>query len=406
MSSDNAAQYLYTWNAPPHESVPDVQVEDDCRDALQAAYASRPSLPQRKALLNLEAKIGVQYVFLGFPATSKREQEECAALLKHVGEAGLQVTPVLMSRAVLSDLDAIQAIASEARTKVLVDIFVCLSPLRQQIEGWSPERLVVQMQQVASRAEAGGLRYRVAYEDSTRTPPHVLLNALVEATKLCPEQIVLNDTVGDSTPSGVAHHVKFAADVLADTECEAALAWHGHNDKGLALANAMAAIEAGARVISGTFLGIGERSGNIPLEQLIYLLIEGGSKHYNPTHLLAMCELFAQSTNSDISRHQPIVGHQCFSTATGTHAAAVLKAQRIAPEFADYAFSAVPAHKLGRRQEILLGPNSGRAAVRAFLEQQALPASEGIVAAVLAHCHGRNAVADPKELQELVRSLG
>jgi isopropylmalate/homocitrate/citramalate synthase len=406
MSVERAVDFLYTWNSEPAPSIADVRLENDMRDALQSAYVARPSISQRMALLELDARIGVQYVFVGFPGTSERERDECTCLLDYIIDAGLPVTPVLMSRAVPGDLDVIQSAAKHAKERVLVDIFICLSPLRQKIEGWSVDHLIGEMHDVACSAEEAGLRYRLAYEDSTRTPPEVLRRALAAATRLHPEQIVLNDTVGDSTPSGVTNHVKFAAAVLAGAGCKVDLAWHGHNDKGFALANAMAAIGAGASIISGTFLGIGERSGNIPLEQLIYLLLEGGSTRYDASLLLAVCELVASSTGSEIPRDQPVVGRQCFSTATGTHAAAVLKAQKLGVDFADYAFSAVSAQRVGRAQEILVGPNSGRAAVRAFLEDQLLPTSDDIVAAALTYCHSRNAVACPSELRQFVLSLG
>lgn len=400
------ADWLYSWNPDSPASLRHVQVEEDTRDALQAALVRRPSLVDRRCLLDLSARIGVQVVFLGFPAASPRERADCEALLDHISTAGLRVTPVLMARAVPADVQVVLELARAAPIPVVVDLFISTSPLRRQVEDWDLDEMLGRLVDVARVVAAEGVAFRIAFEDSTRTPPDELDRAVRTAVALEPTYIVLNDTVGDCLPAGAARTVAFVCDLLSTEAPSVEVAWHGHNDKGLALANAVTAAQEGATLISGTFLGIGERAGNVPLEQFIYLLDEAGSEAYDVTLLPQMCRMFAEACDAEVSPQAPLVGEQTFTTATGTHVAAIVKAEVLGDAAVDQIFSSASALRLGRDQRLLIGPNSGRRSVRTALAQITNVDDDSLVDAVLNYCQRQDrAFRNVAELRSLVSSL-
>lgn len=275
-----------------------------------------------------------------------------------------------------------------------------------RVEGWSLEDMLQQLGTACKRAHQLGVAYRVAFEDSTRTSPEDMELALTVAAGTEASCLVLNDTVGACRPDDAYRHVAFAVSHLHQGSSMMAIAWHGHNDKGLALANALSAVDAGAGVISGTFTGIGERTGNIPLEQLIYLLVENGSAAFDLTNLSSLCMAYAQALGGDVAPSAPIVGRDAFRTATGTHAAAIMKAGAINEDLHDLVYSAVEARHLGRKQEILIGPGSGRSAVASVLAALQVDAQPEDIADVLAHCHeSMTCIEDPTDVIRILEQV-
>ncbi|MFI1714582.1 hypothetical protein [Streptomyces litmocidini] len=387
--SPAAADLLHSWNPRADAALRGVRIEDDVRESLQSVAVRRPSLGHRTHLLDLAAAVGVHVSFLGFPAASHNEYEQCAALVRHIVDNGLDIEPVLMARAVPSDLTPLLEIGQSTGAPVLADLYLSTSPLRCHVEDWSLPDMLHRLQRVARRATAEGLDFRIAFEDSTRTPPDVLADCITAAVDVGARCVVLNDTVGQCLPEGAARHTEFAREVLSRAGSDAVLAWHGHNDRGLALANSLAAARAGAGVISGTFLGLGERTGNLALEQFIAVLAEAGHTDFDLKRLPEMCAAVAEVLHVDVPAHQPLVGADAFSTATGTHATALVKARAMGRDFEDLIYSAVEAASLGREQTLLMGPNSSGRSIATILGEMGLPADDAAVAAVLDHCKQR-----------------
>lgn len=377
---------LYSWNRVDNQRLKRVRIEEDTRDALQSVRIVQPSTTQRKKLLELSAKVGIQMVFLGFPAASRQELEQCAALVDHIATRCITIEPVLMARALESDIRSLLDIQQRSSIPVSADIFISISALRLKVEGWTLDAMLAKIRNAAGFASANNLNFRIAFEDSTRTAPAELARSVNEAIDFGTKVIVLSDTVGDCLPSGASRTTAFVMELIDRAGVDVDVAWHGHNDKGLSLANALAAIEAGASIVSGTFMGIGERTGNIPLEQLILILSEAGNEMYDLRYLAQMCELFCVSARIEMAPNLPLFGRDAFSTATGTHGAAILKARQLGPDFEDLIYSAVSANKLGRRQTLLIGPNSGRSSIRAVLDDLSIPATDLMVSALLHHC--------------------
>jgi isopropylmalate/homocitrate/citramalate synthase len=255
------------------------------------------------------------------------------------------------------------------------DFFIGTSTLRRRVEGWDFEALLDGLSEAAAFMRSRGSPFSITVEDATRTPPDDLRRVVERILDLGSTCVALADTVGDATPAGAARIVRFVRDLIDRRRPGVALLWHGHNDRGLALANSLAAGEAGATIIGGSFLGIGERTGNAALEQLIMFLVQHGATRYRVDLIPAYCALLSRYTGVPIPDNAPLVGGQAFATCTGTHAAAILKARALGIEHEDHVFSSVPASRLGRIQNIEIGPTSGLANARYMLERLGLPAS-------------------------------
>lgn len=386
MTEKKLADYLYTWNTPAAERLKRVRIDDDIRDGTQGAFGRRPTLEERKQLVDLTAKVGTYCVVLGFPFISPKEFEECQALIEHIEARGYNMVPIFLARTLISDLEPIVALKKNSRLDVRAEMFLGTSPLRREVEQWDFEEMLARIGEAGAYLNQQGLRFGISAEDATRTPPSDLGQVIDAVAAVAATSFTICDTVGEVTPEGAAKITTFTRQRLAQAGSpDMEVVWHGHNDKGLSVANALAAAAAGADVISGTFFGIGERAGNTPLEQVIMLLHQAGNEKYNLQHLQEYCEAFAAITETPILQMSPLVGKQAFATSAGTHSAAILKARKLGRDFEDYVFSSVPASKLGRQQDVVINATSGMVNARYMLEQIGIDATDELAQSLLAH---------------------
>jgi 2-isopropylmalate synthase len=156
--------------------------------------------------------------------------------------------------------------------------------------------------------------------------------------------------------------------------------WHGHRDRGLAIANSLAAIAGGARQVHGAALSLGERVGNTPMELLLVNLRLMALRSNDLTLLRAYCETVAKATHTTIPPNYPVFGRDAFRTGTGVHAAAIIKALRKQDRnLADSVYSGVPAHLFGLEQIVEVGPMSGKSNVSYWLASHGIPETEELV---------------------------
>ena len=174
--------------------------------------------------------------------------------------------------------------------------------------------------------------------------------------------------------------VRFVQQVVEDCGGGVGIDWHGHRDRDFAVINSLAALEAGATRLHGAAIGIGERVGNTPMDTLLVNLVLLGYIDRDLSALVEYCETVSATTGVPIPPNYPVVGRDAFRTATGVHAAAVIKAFRKQDrELVDAVYSGVPASLVGRQQEIEVGPMSGKSNVVYWLERRGLPATDEIV---------------------------
>ena len=209
--------------------------------------------------------------------------------------------------------------------------------------------------------------------------------------------------MGHATPEGVWNLVSFMKRVVAATGRPVKIDWHGHNDRGLGLINSLTAVYAGADRVHGTAVGIGERVGNTSIDQLLVNLKLLGWIDSDLRQLGAYCDFVAQVTGIPIPPNYPVLGADAFRTATGVHAAAVIKAMRKGHDWlANRIYSGVPAEYFGRSQVIEIGPMSGQSNVIFWLESQGIDPDPGLVDLVFARCKEANCLLTSEDILAIV----
>jgi len=243
-------------------------------------------------------------------------------------------------------------------------------------------------------------------EDTVRAQPATLRRLFLTAIRCGAKRLCLCDTVGHATPTGTANLVRFAREVVLESKADVELDWHGHSDRGLAVVNTIAAIRAGATRVHGCAIGIGERVGNTPMDQLLINLRLLDWIDNDLTALPEYCERVSGSTGVPIPPNYPAVGRDAFRTGTGVHAAAVIKAFRKGEDWlADRVYSGVPASLIGRRQEIEVGPMSGESNVVHWLEHRGIEPTSERVQAVFKRAKSVDRVLSEAEIRSVIESL-
>jgi 2-isopropylmalate synthase len=212
--------------------------------------------------------------------------------------------------------------------------------------------------------------------------------------------------VGHATPDGAARVIRFMREVVDGTGEKVGVDWHGHRDRDLAVANALAALQGGADRVHGTILGIGERVGNAPLDLILVNLKLLGWLESDLTALPEYCELVSRACRVPIPYNYPALGRDAFRTATGVHAAAVIKARKKGDAWlADRVYSSVPADWLGLKQQIDVGPMCGESNVIFWLVEHGEEPDPKLVGHIFQLAKQRETVFEDGELTEIVRAF-
>jgi len=403
---------IYDWSTAEGEAAapPRVAMLDDetLRDGLQSPSVRDPSLDEKVELLHLMDRLGIETADIGLPGAGPRQQEAVERLCCEIRDAGLKITANCAARTLLVDIEPIVEISQRTGVPIEVCAFIGSSPIRQYAEEWDLERMLQHTRESIEFAVGEGLEVMYVTEDTVRAVPddlRVLLTAGIEAgaRRLC-----LCDTVGAAVPQGVRNLVSWVVRLIEELGMadEVGIDWHGHRDRGLDLANTLAAIEAGATRVHGTALGVGERVGNTAMEQILVNLKLLGWRDDDLSCLPEYVEKTASYLDVPVAVNAPIVGRDAFRTATGVHAAAVIKARRKGDSWlADRVYSGVPAGLIGREQLIEISHMSGASNVLHYLETHDLPGGEDVVQAVLHAAKGSKRALTEEEVVEAVNSV-
>lgn len=207
------------------------------------------------------------------------------------------------------------------------------------------------------------------------------------------------------TPSGVKALIRFVMDEVVKPSGEKIrVDWHGHCDRGLAVPNSLAALAAGADCVHAAAIGIGERVGNTQMDQMLVNLKLMGAEPWvdqDLTKLKDYCHAVSQATGVPIPANYPVFGEDAFRTATGVHAAAVIKAfKKNDVELANTVYSGVPAHYFGLEQVIDIGPMSGKSNVIFWLQRKGITPTDDIVERVFQKAKTSSATLTEAEIME------
>ena len=378
-------EWIYDWNLVGEIPIPagtTVLLNDETlRDGLQNPSIYDPSIAEKIEILHLMEELGIDSVNIGLPGAGPRAAEHVEALAREIVKNRMNIKPNCAARTVEADIRPIVEISQRVGIAIEAATFLGSSPIRRLVEDWTVEHLVRTTENAVKFAVSHGLPSMYVTEDTVRTDPETIERLYRAAIQNGARAIVLCDTVGHATPQGAFNLVKHVIDTVVKPSGEdIRVDWHGHRDRGLAIANSLAAIAAGARQVHGVALSLGERVGNTPMELLLVNLRLMGLRNNDLTFLRAYCESVAKATHTTIPPNYPVFGRDAFRTATGVHAAAIIKALRKQdPALADAVYSGVPAHLFGLQQIVEIGPMSGKSNVVYWLARHGIPETEELV---------------------------
>jgi 2-isopropylmalate synthase len=400
-------ELIYDWNVEGERRPPmreSVELDDETlRDGLQSPSVRAPSIDDKLRILHYMAELGIQSANIGLPGAGPSVKTDVIRLAREIREAGLRIFPNCAARTLAVDIDPILEASEVAGTPIEAAVFIGSSPIRQYAEDWTVDRMLRHSVDAVSYAVQRGLPVMYVTEDTTRARPGTLRRLYRAAIEAGARRVCLADTVGHATPEGVWNLVTFMKGVVAETGEPVRIDWHGHNDRGLGLINALTAAYAGASRVHGTATGIGERVGNTPIDQLLVNFRLLGWIRSDLSRLGDYCDFVARVTGVEIPPNYPVLGRDAFRTATGVHAAAVIKALRKQDAWlANRVYSGVPAEYFGRTQTIEVGPMSGQSNVVYWLESRGITPDSELVNRIFAACKDCDRLLTDDEIESMV----
>jgi 2-isopropylmalate synthase len=396
---------IFDWNrlgAPPRPPV--VMLDDETlRDGLQSPSVRTPTIDQKIQILHLIDALGIDTADIGLPGAGPHVVRDVERLAREVAAARLPLKLNCAARTHVLDIRPIAEIVQRTGLPIECSTFIGSSPIRQFTEGWTLDWLLRNTEEAITFAVGEGLDVMYVTEDTTRADPETLRAIYTCAIRSGARRICVADTVGHATPHGASAVVRFARQVIGECGAEVGVDWHGHRDRDLAVINSIAALDAGATRVHGTALGLGERVGNTPMDLLLVNLVLMGYLERDLHRLEEYCHLVSEACDVPIPDNYPVIGRDAFRTATGVHAAAVVKAWKKGDrDLMDAIYSSIPASLVGREQEIDVGPMSGRSNVTYWLQKRGLPASDQVVDRVFKRAKASPTVLTEAEILEEV----
>jgi 2-isopropylmalate synthase len=401
---------IFDWNtlhrAPGGLRVPET-LDESLRDGIQSPSVTDPPVEKKKELVSLMAALGITSVDVSLPGAGARATSDCLELCKHIRDQKLKIAPCAAARTMVKDIEPIRDVQEKTGVRVMAYTFLGTSPIRQYAEAWDLDRLLSTLDEALTWAHKNNVDVAFVTEDTTRSAPDTLTRLFRAAINLGAKRLVLCDTVGHATPEGVTALVQWTRALVADSKVDVKLDWHGHNDRGLGVINTLAAYHAGVDRLHGTALGVGERVGNAAMDQLLLNLKLLGAWPHDLSRLVEYCTLAGNILGVETPYNYPLAGRDAFRTATGVHAAAVIKAEQKGEQWlADRIYSGVPATEFGKRQEIEIGPMSGMSNVKYWLKQHGVTDNEALCQAVLDAAKKNDRVLNDAELHALMERHG
>jgi 2-isopropylmalate synthase len=382
--------------------------DETLRDGLQSPSVIDPPIDVKVRILHLMNSLGIETADVGLPGAGPRQREAVETLCREIADHRLRIKANCAARTMIVDIQPIADVVQRTGVPFEACVFIGSSPIRQYAEEWDLAHILRHTTEAVQFAVGEGLDVMYVTEDTIRANPEDLRTLLTAAMDGGARRLCLCDTVGAAVPRGVFNLVSWVRQLLDERGVtdHIGIDWHGHRDRGLDVANTIAALEAGATRVHGTALGVGERVGNTPMEQLLVNLRLLGWRNDDLTALPDYVEAVSAAVGVPIPVNTPIVGRDAFRTATGVHAAAVIKAKRKgAAWLADRVYSGVPASWVGREQEIEIGHMSGASNVLFFLQARGLPTDQDVIHAVLAEAKKSERLLTEEEVVETVRAV-
>jgi 2-isopropylmalate synthase len=396
---------IYDWNHDAAAPRAVAMLDDETlRDGLQSPSVRTPTIDEKIELLHHMDGLGIDTADIGLPGAGARVACDVERLARAIADGRMRIRANCAARTMVADIKPIAEIQQRTGVPIECGAFIGSSPIRQYAEGWELDYLRKCTEEAIAFAVKQGLTVMYVTEDTTRADPESLRLLFTTAIRAGASRLCIADTVGHATPNGAKAVVRFVKSVVADLGvADVGIDWHGHRDRGFGVASSIAALEAGATRLHGAALGIGERCGNTPIDLLLVNLVMMGYIERDLSGLPAYAAAVARVCDVVIAPNYPVVGADAFRTATGVHAAAVVKAFRKGDRaLMDAVYAAVPASLVGRHQEIEVGPMSGRSNVVFWLESRGLPATDEVVDRIFAAAKASERTLTHEQVENLI----
>jgi len=407
----NTSELIYDWNrvdaANLRPSGPVLLNDETLRDGLQSPSVRDPSIAEKIQILHLMEALGINSLDLGLPGAGPRAVADCEALAHEIVRHKMKIRANCAARTHENDIRPIAEIVQRTGLNIEAATFIGSSPIRRYTENWTDDFLLETTEKAVKFTVSLGLESMFVTEDTSRCDPAMVKRLYSAAINCGARAIVICDTAGHATPIGAFALIRFVMDEVVKPSGEKIrVDWHGHCDRGLAIANSMAALMAGAECVHACALGIGERVGNTQMDQMLVnlkLMDISPWAEQDLTKLKDYCQAVSKVTGVPIPANYPVVGDDAFRTATGVHAAAVIKAyKKKDTELANAVYSGVPAQLFGLEQIIEIGPMSGKSNVLFWLERHGVPASADTVERIYQRAKASNRTLTETEIRECV----
>lgn len=398
----NTSDLIYNWGTLKHIKKT-VKIHDETlRDGLQAPYVHHPTREQKIELIKMMDNLGIYCANIGFPISGENQKKDAIAIAKEKVQNKLKIHLMCAGRTLIGDVIPIIEVQQKSSTPIEAGLVIGSSKIRQLVEHWDLKYMGKLVKESISFANNHNLPVMFVTEDTTRAHPSTLKYLYGIAISEGAKKICLCDTVGAATPEGVKNLIKFVKEKIVKKQ-KVSIEWHSHRDRGLELANSLAAIEAGADIIEGTFLGIGERAGNTPTELLLLFLKMENHYSHSLKNLPECIQFVAKTLGYEIPVNYPVFGQEAFNTASGMHAAAIYKAlQMRRKRLASIVYCGVDPRLVGKMPEVKIGRMSGKANVLLKLQSLHIKPTSRMVNKILEFAKKHRHLLSDDEIKNII----
>lgn len=355
---------------PIRNPTPPVEIDDETwRDGMQGTQTPRhPNAEQKAKYIKTAAELGyVDHFDIGFPASGPSHRREIIYLINFAHRQRLNLTFSAAGRgAAVDDVKSILEVAQKTGLPLRADLFLDTSSMRASVEDWNREEKLRQTMKNIAFLKKEGLSVMFVPERASVTWPAELLEACTMAAEEGVDRIAIADTTGVLDPTGTQNLFREMFGNIGKRYPKIKFDFHEHNDLGMGTANCVVAAMEGVDGLHATARGIGERAGNVKLEELLVVLNIKGLREIDGVRIQEFARMAADILNIPIGSHEPIVGQRSTETASGVHASTYEKVRK-GENLPDIYFPFSPKD-YGLTPLVRVGPLSGLANVHAFCE--------------------------------------
>ncbi|MFD1597692.1 (R)-citramalate synthase [Halobellus rarus] len=306
-------------------------------------------------------RANIEFIEAGSACTGEGERET----IRQVTALDLDATVTSFARGVQNDID----LALDCDVDGVTIVVPASDKHIERKVGTTHDEVVENTAELVEYAKDHGLWVEVIGEDGSRADLDFLERLMREALDAGADRSCFADTVGHATPETAYEYVSRLAEL-------GPVSTHTHDDLGLGMTNVWASLAAGADLVHGTINGIGERAGNVALEEVAIALSHGyGVETAKLEDLYDLAQQVSHATGVPLPPNKAVVGENAFTHESGIHTDGTLKD--------DTMYEPYPPELVGRERRLVLGKHAGRAGVRAALEEHDVEVSEEELAAVV-----------------------